>query len=232
MLVDGEDEETALGRAVEIAAEYEDEFETDAGDIGHDPLRGDRGDQGARRSAGGRHGGLARVHGAAPASRPMPTASRCRPCARWRWPFLAPTTSERAGAPMRLPRGRVRSSSRSIPSESTASRLRGLRMAGGNRIGRGVAGLAGGARRPAARSSSLGFAFRNRVGVGAGFDKDAVALRGWAALGLGFVEVGTVTPAGAGRQSPAAPFPAVRRTRRSSTGWASTTPGPRRSRAT
>ena len=30
--------------------------------------------------------------------------------------------------------------------------------------------------------------------MGAGFDKDGVALRGWAALGLGFIEVGTVTP--------------------------------------
>ncbi|HEX6140249.1 MAG TPA: DUF4288 domain-containing protein [Candidatus Limnocylindria bacterium] len=34
VLVDGEDEEAALGRAVEIAAEYEDEFETDAGQPG------------------------------------------------------------------------------------------------------------------------------------------------------------------------------------------------------
>jgi uncharacterized protein DUF4288 len=34
VLVDGEDEETALGRAVEIAAEYEDEFETEAGETG------------------------------------------------------------------------------------------------------------------------------------------------------------------------------------------------------
>jgi hypothetical protein len=34
VLVDGEDEEAALGRAVEIAAEYEDEFETEAGDDG------------------------------------------------------------------------------------------------------------------------------------------------------------------------------------------------------
>ena len=34
VLVDGDDEEAALGRAVEIAAEYEDEFETEAGDEG------------------------------------------------------------------------------------------------------------------------------------------------------------------------------------------------------
>jgi len=34
VLVDGEDEETALGRAIEVAEEYEDEFETDAGEAG------------------------------------------------------------------------------------------------------------------------------------------------------------------------------------------------------
>ena len=34
VLVDGEDEEAALGRAIEIAAEYEDEFESEGGDEG------------------------------------------------------------------------------------------------------------------------------------------------------------------------------------------------------
>jgi hypothetical protein len=34
VLVDGEDEEAALGRAIELAAEYEDDFETDAGGQG------------------------------------------------------------------------------------------------------------------------------------------------------------------------------------------------------
>ena len=34
ILVDGEDEETALGRAVEMAPEYEDEFETEDGATG------------------------------------------------------------------------------------------------------------------------------------------------------------------------------------------------------
>jgi hypothetical protein len=34
VLVDGEDEETALGRAIEVAEEYEDEFETDSGESG------------------------------------------------------------------------------------------------------------------------------------------------------------------------------------------------------
>ncbi|HSK93879.1 MAG TPA: DUF4288 domain-containing protein [Candidatus Angelobacter sp.] len=34
ILIDGDDEEAALGRAVEIAPEYEDEYETDEGDAG------------------------------------------------------------------------------------------------------------------------------------------------------------------------------------------------------
>jgi dihydroorotate dehydrogenase len=37
-----------------------------------------------------------------------------------------------------------------------------------------------------------GHRFRNRVGIAAGLDKNGVALRGLAALGVGFVEVGTV----------------------------------------
>lgn len=71
----------------------------------------------------------------------------------------------------------------------------GLRLAGANAIGRSVLGLASGVPRPLARGpEALGLHFRNRIGVGAGFDKDALALRGWEALGLGFAEVGTVTP--------------------------------------
>jgi dihydroorotate dehydrogenase len=72
--------------------------------------------------------------------------------------------------------------------------LRALRMAGGNPVGRGFASLAGGAPPQNAAVEVAGLRFRSRVGIGAGFDKDAVALRGWAALGLGFAEVGTVTP--------------------------------------
>jgi hypothetical protein len=34
VLIDGIDEETALGRAIEVAEEYEDEFETDTGESG------------------------------------------------------------------------------------------------------------------------------------------------------------------------------------------------------
>lgn len=90
--------------------------------------------------------------------------------------------------------------------------LRTLALAGGNPPGRALARLASGvgedesARAPI---DLLGLSFRNRVGVGAGFDKDAVALQGWAALGLGFAEVGTVTPL----PQPGAPRPRLFRLR-------------------
>jgi len=41
----------------------------------------------------------------------------------------------------------------------------------------------------------FGLRFPNPVGLGAGFDKNALYLRELAALGFGFVEIGTVTPA-------------------------------------
>lgn len=42
----------------------------------------------------------------------------------------------------------------------------------------------------------FGFRFRHPVGLAAGMDKDAKAVRGFAAIGLAFLEVGTVTPLG------------------------------------
>ena len=39
----------------------------------------------------------------------------------------------------------------------------------------------------------FGLTFQNPVGLAAGFDKNGVALPAWAALGFGFVEIGTVT---------------------------------------
>jgi dihydroorotate dehydrogenase len=41
---------------------------------------------------------------------------------------------------------------------------------------------------------AMGLSFGNRVGLAAGFDKNAVAVDGWLSLGFGHVEVGTVTP--------------------------------------
>jgi dihydroorotate dehydrogenase len=44
------------------------------------------------------------------------------------------------------------------------------------------------------RRELFGLQFPNPVGLGAGFDKNALYLRELAALGFGFVEIGTVTP--------------------------------------
>lgn len=41
---------------------------------------------------------------------------------------------------------------------------------------------------------AFGLTFQNPVGLAAGYDKDALAVRGLGALGFGHVEVGTVTP--------------------------------------
>jgi dihydroorotate dehydrogenase len=52
---------------------------------------------------------------------------------------------------------------------------------------------------------AFGLTFRNPVGLAAGYDKDALAIRGLAALGIGHLEVGTVTP----RPQPGNPSPRV-----------------------
>lgn len=49
---------------------------------------------------------------------------------------------------------------------------------------------------PRLKTKVLGLAFRNPVGLGAGFDKNALYLRELEALGFGSVEIGTVTPKG------------------------------------
>src|SRR5439155_627881 len=50
-----------------------------------------------------------------------------------------------------------------------------------------------GPREPVLRVRALGLEFPGPIGLAAGFDKDARGTRGLAALGFGFVEVGTVT---------------------------------------
>jgi dihydroorotate dehydrogenase len=48
--------------------------------------------------------------------------------------------------------------------------------------------------KPAPKPTTVfGLTFPNPIGLAAGFDKNGVALPAWAALGFGFVEVGTVT---------------------------------------
>ncbi len=58
-------------------------------------------------------------------------------------------------------------------------------------------GLAGATRQPddpVLTIETLGCTFPNPVGLAAGFDKDAIAVRGLAQVGFGFLELGTVTP--------------------------------------
>jgi len=58
---------------------------------------------------------------------------------------------------------------------------------------------------PAKPLQAFGLTFKNPVGLAAGYDKDAVAIKGLSALGFGHVEVGTVTP----RPQPGNPKPRV-----------------------
>src|SRR5437763_1830423 len=71
-----------------------------------------------------------------------------------------------------------------------------VRVCGGVARVPGAARLLGrwlGPRDPVLRVRALGLSFPGPVGLAAGFDKDARGTRGLAALGFGFVEVGTVT---------------------------------------
>lgn len=53
------------------------------------------------------------------------------------------------------------------------------------------------------QTNFLGLTFKNPVGLGAGFDKNAMYLTELEAMGFGFVEIGTVTPKGqAGNDKP------------------------------
>ena len=75
--------------------------------------------------------------------------------------------------------------------------LTALRLAGGTAVGRALCGLGSGVASTDAAGAPMelmGLRFRNRIGLAAGFDKDGIAIQGWAALGFGYVELGTVTP--------------------------------------
>jgi dihydroorotate dehydrogenase len=47
---------------------------------------------------------------------------------------------------------------------------------------------------PSKPVQAFGLTFKNPIGLAAGYDKDAMAIRGLSALGFGHIEVGTVTP--------------------------------------
>ncbi|WP_233863537.1 quinone-dependent dihydroorotate dehydrogenase [Paraburkholderia adhaesiva] len=68
----------------------------------------------------------------------------------------------------------------------------------------GMAGLLA-PRVPDAPRTVMGLTFRNPVGLAAGLDKEGAAIDGFAAIGFGFIEVGTVTP----RPQPGNPRPRI-----------------------
>src|SRR5512146_928973 len=78
------------------------------------------------------------------------------------------------------------------PEQAHGLTLSALRLAGNFFLSRWVLQLAYAA--PAKPVTAFGLSFRNPVGLAAGYDKDAIALRGLAALGFGHIEIGTVTP--------------------------------------
>ncbi len=58
----------------------------------------------------------------------------------------------------------------------------------------GLGGQGGGKDDPVLATTAFGLRFANPLGLAAGFDKNAVAIRPLMRLGFGFVEAGTVTP--------------------------------------
>ena len=60
-------------------------------------------------------------------------------------------------------------------------------------------------RAPAWPVHAFGLAFKNPIGLAAGYDKDALALKGLGTLGFGHLEIGTVTP----KPQPGNPLPRV-----------------------
>src|SRR6266487_4969915 len=58
---------------------------------------------------------------------------------------------------------------------------------------------------PSKPVQAFGLTFKNPVGLAAGYDKDALAIKGISALGFGHIEVGTVTP----RPQPGNPRPRI-----------------------
>ena len=83
--------------------------------------------------------------------------------------------------------------------------LHALRIAGNFPLSNWV--LAQVYKAPAKPVEVFGLKFKNPVGLAAGYDKNALAIRGLSSLGFGHVEIGTVTP----RPQPGNPKPRVYR---------------------
>ena len=132
-----------------------------------------------------------------------------------------------------LPRGAAAPLRRSTPSRSTTRRstlLATLRATPGRALCRLASGV-GTPMRRATRSSSWASASATASGSARASTRTASPSAGWAALGFGFVELGTVTPRPQAGQPATAPLPPAATTGRSSIGWGSTTPAPMRWRA-
>jgi dihydroorotate dehydrogenase len=78
------------------------------------------------------------------------------------------------------------------PANSTASA--GLNTIASSAAGSTVTPAGSSAPAPVCHRTLFNLSFRNPIGLGAGFDKNARYLRELEALGFGFVEIGTVTP--------------------------------------
>ncbi len=72
----------------------------------------------------------------------------------------------------------------------------------------GLVGISGARPDPRLSVEIAGLEFPSPLGMAAGYDKNADVPDGLLRLGFGFVEVGTITPHAAARQSQAAHFPA------------------------
>ena len=80
--------------------------------------------------------------------------------------------------------------------------LNGMKLAARSGLATGLLRAAVGAV-PSAPVTAMGLTFKHPLGLAAGMDKNAVALRAWEALGFSHVEIGTVTP----RPQPGNPKP-------------------------
>lgn len=89
------------------------------------------------------------------------------------------------------------------PERAHALTLNALRLAGYFRPARWL--LSQIYKAPAKPVNAFGLAFKNPIGLAAGYDKDALAFQGLGALGFGHIEIGTVTP----RPQPGNPSPRI-----------------------
>src|SRR5512143_253858 len=80
------------------------------------------------------------------------------------------------------------------PEQAHALTLALLRLGGGTFLGRWLLEAWFRPRAAGPEVRAFGLAFKNPLGMAAGYDKDGLGWRGLACLGFGHVELGTVTP--------------------------------------